>query len=695
MYKLFIHCLAILFGISLLPSGSWAADKEVVLKNAHYERIISIQDNHISTKSIKNLLSNQTLAFKSSEEFCLRISGGTHTTDTDAEILTKDCVVTAIEDQAGRAVITLRNDQHQLTLQLIYTLEANDFFARKQLLITPDKDIVLEHIDLERINSEEPLQFYQIDAINARGKWSPGIGQPIYSLKSAIFLGVEFPASRNVAENNIIHCGYYWGKTIPAKTTYTTYPSVIGVADDGRYLAEAFQRYIDGIRIRPFRLQVQYNTWFDYGGGVSQEKFNESVATIHQQLVTERGCDPLAAYVLDDGWQDSKGKKSDWSKGFWPVNEKFDTDFSRALQSTSAAQSHLGLWFSMGCFFGSKSMVPVLREKGYEALELSMSMAGPKYMQGIEDRMLALTKLGVTYFKCDGTFGHLHIRDFELQPDRGSPVMPQLETAGLVANDAKLNDAKFTELKLYYLSAGTERMIEIFKKMHAINPQVYIAITNGAYLSPWWLQYIDTVWQINAGDAAGGSSRTDELVYRDGVYYEFSVKERAQFPLNSIFNHEPKKTKTGESAEVFRDYLFMHMSRGSGFIELYIKPKILSASDWDILAEGLKWSKHMFTAFRSVVMHGGNPKERVVYGYTGWGDKLGYVSAHNPSKEEKTYSFILNRDFGIPAIHHDSTWQSVLITGKLPQEIAPAYKYGDTVTWHLAPGEVRIIELKK
>jgi len=78
------------------------------------------------------------------------------------------------------------------------------------------------------------------------------------------------------------------------------------------------------------------------------------------------------------------------------------------------------------------------------------------------------------------------------------------------------------------------------------------------------------------------------LVYRDGVYYETWQKEHTQFPINSIFNHEPKKVDTGESAEAFEQYLWMNLSRGTGFIDLYIITEELSKSDWDVLAKGLK-----------------------------------------------------------------------------------------------------------
>ena len=44
----------------------------------------------------------------------------------------------------------------------------------------------------------------------------------------------------------------------------------------------------------------------------------------------------------------------------------------------------------------------------------------------------------------------------------------------------------------------------------------------------------------------------------------------------------------------------MNLSRGTGFVELYLKTDSLSATDWDVLAEGLKWSYQAFPTFKRV-----------------------------------------------------------------------------------------------
>ena len=673
-------------------------DKGYSIENAAIGRILSVADGTLRTKAIVNKLAKTRAAAVSCNEFELRLSKGTHTVGTDVVLTAGDFTFvtfsryTPAGNASARGIsFVLTNAKHQLTVEVRYELGSDDFYMRKHLLVTSAKAVTLERIDVESVAMADAHQPYKVRAIYARGKWSPGLGQPLYTTASGTFWGVEFPASDNVVKDRTLRCGYLWGRQIKANTPYRTYAGVVGVSDDPKFTTDAFYAYINRIRIRPLRLQVQYNTWFDTGRGVNKTSFRSSVALIHKKLVTERGNRPLKAYVIDDGWQDT-GK--DWTVKTWQANSKFDADFSFSLATAAGAKSRLGLWMSPGCLFGASRVVGQYRAKGFEAMDDWMSLAGPKYMGLLEDRMVELTGLGVSYFKLDGLFGHLNTRNFELHGEKyGIPHMPQLGLQGVKAGDAKLNDAKYDELKIYYLTAGTERLMQIFKKMARTNPDVYIVISNGAYLSSWWLMYVDSIWMINAGDAAGGSSRTKELVYRDGRYYEIWTKEKTQFPMHAIFNHEPKKTKTGETKDVFRKYLYMNLSRGTGFVELYIRPRVLKDHDWDVISEGLHWTQAVFPTFTRARMHGGSPTAGQVYGYTGWNEKQGYVSIHNPAQKAQTYRFTLDRAFGLMPDSGTFNLSSPLADSL--DRLAKNYKYGDKVSVDLKPREIRILNFDK
>lgn len=662
------------------------------ISNEFLSRTIVIEEGNVHTSKIVNSLSGKEIIPHNNEEFKLRISKGTDVANSDVVLTSKDFKFKKVlNDSPEQLAFLVENKDNQLEVTLVYELKKGNRFLNKYLVVKSEKPVTLERIDLELIAVDDIYQPYEMKQITAWGpaQWRPGLGQPLYTRESATFWGTEFPASYNYVEDKTGYCGYLLGKQVLPGEEYTTYKSVFGVGDDARFIQDSFFEYIDQIRIRPLRLQVQYNSWFDFWNSVTQDKFEGSVKKVSQELNEKRGVAPLSAYVIDDGWQNAH---IDWSDKVWKVNEKFDADFKSSFETVTKAQSHLGLWLSPGCNFGARPAVPLMREKGMEALDEYMSLAGPQYMQLLEDRMLELTKQGVTYFKLDGLFGHLNRREFDFNGGAyGVPTMPQLDTKGFKPADERLNDAKYDELKTYYLVAGTERLMEIFGKQHEVNPNVYIVISNGAYLSPWWLQYIDAVWMINAGDAAGGSNRTQELVYRDGVYYDTWVTEQTQFPINSVFNHEPKKTETGESAEQFSEYLWMNLSRGTGFVELYIKTEKLSDSDWDVLASGLKWVHKVFPYFKHAKMHGGNPKEGEVYGYTGWNENGGYISFHNPSETDtQTYSFKLDRALGATTCSGKVSISSPLNNAE--ELVGKSVIVGDQLDITLAPGEVKVLE---
>lgn len=649
-----------------------------MLENSHLARVMQVADGKLFTHSIVNKEAHTVLQPILCDEFVLCLQED----EKDLKLTNKDFEVTGVKrygssERLGRKgyQFTLKGKEHKLSLEIFYEMAEDEAFCHKYIKISSVKDMLIKKICVEAIEFEDACQNYTIRKLTAKGsaQWKPGLGQPVYTTRTGTFWGVEFPASRNEVKDKRITCGYLCDKRIGSG--YTSYQSVVGVSDDPNYIDEAFYSYINRIRRRPMRLQVQYNSWFDYSKSVSKEKMIYSIEKINRELVLKRGCQPLDAYVIDDGWEDVS-ETADWSAKVWTTNKKFKPDFTDCFQAVERANSHLGLWLSPGCFFGARTMLPRMKKYGYETLSYAMSLTGESYMRKLEERILELTAMGISYFKFDGLFGHLSIRDFSL---RNNPFA--------TTNDSGLNDARFDEEKELYLVKGTERLISIFTKMHQINPEIFIAITNGAYLSSWWLQYTDIVWLINASDSAKGSDRTGDLVYRDQVYYQIWQEENTKFPMSAIFNHEPKKTVTGEPLKTFKDYLFMNLSRGTGFIELYIKTDSLSTADWDVLADGLKWAEQYYSIFKNVKMHGGVPKSKNVYGYSAWGEGKGYISMHNPSDEPCKYKFTLNRDLGIST----EVKQIFLIgspNGNITISPSATYRYGEEVEVTLKPREV-------
>jgi hypothetical protein len=137
----------------------------------------------------------------------------------------------------------------------------------------------------------------------------------------------------------------------------------------------------------------------------------------------------------------------------------------------------------------------------------------------------------------------------------------------------------------------------------------------------------------------------------------------------------------------------MSLSRGSGFVELYIKPFVLSAKDWDILSEGLQWVDENSELFLYARMHGGNPKDGEVYGFSGWNAERGYVSIHNPSNKDAAYTLTLDKKLGVP-----NPGQTLYLSSPMADSIADLpqqIKAGDSLTINLKAKEIRLIHFDK
>ena len=679
----------LLWGLVVLgPSLTIAASAPASIKvgNEAVTREISVGHGTLRTVALDNLLNGKRMAVPVAEEFSLTctVTGAAPATFVSTNF---DVVDSKLSSTGGiqELRVRLKKEGLPVAVEVRYWAKKNEAWMRKELCLTATRDVVIERIEVERLAVSDAYQPYQANQLTATGggQWRPPLGQPVYTRTSGAWWGVEFPAARNEATNGQMRCGYLTKVTLKTGESITSHPVAFGVADNAEFVKDAFFDYIDATRARPLHLQTQYNSWFDYGSSVDAQKFIASVRTVNQELMIDRGVPPLRAYVIDDGWQDAQ---ADWSKtGVWQVNGKFDSNFAECRAAVAEAKSSLGLWLSPGCLFGAEKAIPNMKAAGWRALDPWMSMAGEDYMSALEARMASLAVNGVCYFKLDGIFGHLNKRNFDI--------------AGFNGGEPALNDARFDAQKELYLSLGAERLIRIFRRMGAVNPDIYIVISNGAWLSPWWLQSIDAVWMINAGDAAGGSDRNAELVYRDGRYFQLASESRdnTQYPLHSIFNHEPKKTSTGESPDEFARYLYMNLARGTGFVELYLKTARLSESDWGVLAGGLKWVHRMFPAFKRARMVGGDPAKNEVYGYVGWSDEQGYVALHNPADKEASFTFKLDRKSGLTKIALDrgATYGiSLPLTGDadgLPKQI----KVGDELMLTLAPKSVRVLEFSK
>ena len=82
-----------------------------------------------------------------------------------------------------------------------------------------------------------------------------------------------------------------------------------------------------------------------------------------------------------------------------------------------------------------------------------------------------------------------------------------------------------------------------------------------------------------------------------------------------------------------------------------------------------------------------------VYGFTGWNKTQGYVSIHNPGDKTQSYTFTLDRKFGL---HPDSgTFNLSSPILRCVKGLKKQYSYGDSITINIEPKGIIIINFDK
>ena len=119
---------------------------------------------------------------------------------------------------------------------------------------------------------------------------------------------------------------------------------------------------------------------------------------------------------------------------------------------------------------------------------------------------------------------------------------------------------------------------------------MWINLTCYVNVSPWWLQWVNSMWLQNSNDIGFADNYDDqpqveaELTYRDGRYFDCLCRRALQFPLKAIYNHEPIYGNTAKikySDEEFEKYIYWCAIRGQALNEIYISHSTMNDSKWD------------------------------------------------------------------------------------------------------------------
>ncbi|MEG1963304.1 MAG: hypothetical protein RR123_00350 [Clostridia bacterium] len=573
-------------------------------------------------------------------------------------------------------VFYIKQNNIEWIVKLFYDCKNAQNVIKKHLEIQTNTPVFINYIDLENLYLGTAKQFtWSVPNIKEQITVSPYIttlGQPVYF--GAFFGGAEFPTAENTIVGDTISEKYYLGRHI---VKYTTVTNVIGASTKQDLLTtrKCFFDYIYSFS-RPVKFRIQFNSWYDNMLDIDENNIKNSFLQVAEGF-KNAGYRNLDTYVVDDGWVDYKADE------FWGFKkDKFPDKFKNIASLTQELGATFGVWFGpRGGYSEAFGYARRLKKLGYNVCKQSADICTgtPKYIDDLTDKMIDFMKeYNVDYFKLDG---------FANRP----------------CKNKKHNHLVGGDNGIYFYTELWENWTKSFEKMRQVNSNVFLNITSYAHCSPWFLKWCDAIWINNASDMGfeGEGSNLDQcLNYRDGRYYNFTHVRQLQFPVSYIYNHEPcyaernynpplpsssHKTVTYTDIE-FEQYLYMCMMRGTGFVEIYFSPSLMTPEKWKIASEVFTWAEANFDIIKHSTFFGVLPKSKGIYGYYAVNatTKKAIMIARNSSDVPETY-MLKNEE-----LSHISG--NYLFGEFYPNLSAPcAFKTSNTIA--LKPKEIKIFTI--
>jgi len=526
-------------------------------------------------------------------------------------------------------------------------------------------------------------RLWTLDAVvrtPARVLKAGGFGQPVALAadNTGAFLGLEWPAADNraAAEGGTlrVRCGEEMGELIT--TGGVEGESVaVGVTPDERVKLH-FDAYLDTIRAGRLRPYTLYNSWYDLRAAdyprpippdrVMNEANVRRIASLLRADMVERHGITLDAFVLDDGWD---VYASDWVLR----PEQFPHGLAPIAAELAATKTRLGMWLGpTGGYSARRTRVDWMRAHGYETVGDEMWVGGPRYSALLEKRLTDLAKGGVAYFKLDG------FQFVASGPGLGTPP------------------------GIYSRRAVLRTVARLAAAVRGANPDMFLNITSGTWLSPWWLLFADQIWMsgedYGEADVPSISTRDSSITYRDLVLHEDFAKNAFWFPLANLMTHGILKGTIdvgdigkGEPLSKFADEVAFYLARGVTMHELYISPDALSEGEWRVLADALRWARGRFDVLRRTEMVGGDPGLREPYGYVHFRGREGIVAVRNPDVAPAELQVLLDPAAGLDPFASGLVLERVYPTRWVSPRLLSA---GERVTLPLSGYEAAIYEVR-
>ena len=489
-------------------------------------------------------------------------------------------------------------------------------------------DYLREIVTITALDEDAPITKVSLFGANAPDAIVDGSvdGSPVVSHDD--WLGFEHPMSKADAWRGKVKL--WIERTLPLpKGQSVTYSAVIGVAHAGQ-MRRDFAAYIERERAHPYRPFLHYNSWYDIGffTPYTEAEALDRINTFGKELVEKRHV-KMDSFLFDDGWDDYSGS--------WHFSKAFPHGFVPLCKAAEKYGAAPGVWLSPWGGYGKPHDERIAngRKLGYEIVDNGLALSGPKYWKRFHQVVMTLLNDDcINQFKFDGT-GNVN------------SVYPGSQF-----------DSDFAAA------------IQLISDIRADKPDTFINLTTGTWASPFWLKYADSIWRdgYDHNFTGVGPYREQWITYRDEQTYRNIVEKGPLFPINSLMLHgiiyaQHAVHLDTDPGHDFANEVHSYFATGTDLQEMYITPSLLTAEDWDTLADAAKWSRANADVLRDTHWIGGDPGRLDVYGWAAWSPSRAFITLRNPDDKPRLAILDVGRQLQLPkdaarAFNVSDVWHS-------------------------------------
>jgi len=480
-----------------------------------------------------------------------------------------------------------------------------------------ESNYVTQRLTLRAEGDDVPIDELVLIDLKASRPEVAGDTQGAPAVAGTMFFAYEHPMARSRVDGSHVTCVLERRRPLEAGSALVQ-TAVIGVTPAGQ-LRRGFLYYVERERAHPYRPFLHYNSWYDIAWG--DRKFDEaqSLAAIEvfgEELIAKRGV-AMDSFVFDDGWDDNRT--------LWQFHDGFPNGFLPLRDAAAKYGSAVGTWLSPFGGYGEarNQRLEYAKEHGFETNGPGFSLAGPRYyarFRAICEEMVR--EYGVNFFKFDGM---------------GTGGQASAKGGGEFLDDI-------------------EALMRLVAELREAAPDLYVSATTGTWCSPYFLWHADSTWRgaNDMGFHGEGPKREQWITYRDLYTYRNVVRQGPLYPLNSLMTQGIAHGQHGSAAVLGDDLgpmaneVWSFFGSGTGLQELYVAPQLLTAVQWDLLAEAARWARANADVFVDTHWIGGDPGEGEVYGFASWAPRKGILVLRNPTGDPQTISIDVGRAFELP-----------------------------------------------